>query len=126
MSVTIFHNPRCQKSRAALAILREQGIEPEVIEYLKTPPTAAELENVLQCLNLGPRDVLRTGEEPYTRLGLGNPKLSHQALVNAMVANPALIERPIVIADGMAVVGRPPEAVLSLLTGRKAGNRTGA
>lgn len=110
-----------------MAILREQGIEPDVIEYLKSPPTADELKNELQCLNLEPRDVIRTGEEPYKRLGLDNPKLTRQALVKAMAANPILIERPIVIADGMAVVGRLAGSGHESSTARKpkAGNRTG-
>ncbi len=87
MSVTTYHNPRRTKSRAALAVLREQGVEPDVIEH------------VLECLSLEPREILRTGEEPYQRLHLDNPEMSRKALITAMVHNPILIERPIVVAD---------------------------
>lgn len=115
MSVTIYHNPRCSKSRQTLALLEERGITPNVVEYLKTPPTAAELADILKKLGLNPRQLMRQKEEPYSQLDLANPAKSDAALIKAMVENPILIERPIVVANGKAAVGRPPEAVLDIL-----------
>lgn len=115
MSVRILHNPRCSKSRATLALLEERGIDAEVIRYLDEPPSAAELGRILSLLGHGPRKLLRTGESEYRELGLADPELSDEALVAAMVAHPRLIERPIVLANGKAAVGRPPEAVLAIL-----------
>jgi len=115
MSVTIYHNPRCTKSRQTLALLKDQGIEPEIIEYLKAPPSAAELKDILKKLGKSPRDLMRKKEAPYKDQALDNPDLSDDALVEAMVANPVLIERPIVLANGKAAVGRPPESVLDIL-----------
>ena len=115
MQVTIWHNPRCSKSRAALALLRERGIEPEVVEYLKTPPDAAELKRVLALLGMPPRALLRTGEAAYKAGGLADPSRDDDALVAAMAATPVLIERPVVLANGRAVLGRPPERVLDVL-----------
>lgn len=114
-SVRIFHNPRCSKSRAALALLRERGIEPQVVEYLKTPPNEATLKAVLDQLGIRPRDLLRTGEAEYRELGLDDPAVSDEQLLRAMVAHPKLIERPIVLHAGKACVGRPPERVLEIL-----------
>ncbi|HLF58266.1 MAG TPA: arsenate reductase (glutaredoxin) [Alphaproteobacteria bacterium] len=114
-NVTIYHNPRCNKSRQALELLQDRGNTPTVIEYLKTPPTAAELRRILKLLKMKPRDLMRRHEEPYAKLKLDNPKLSDAALIKAMVENPILIERPIVVAGGKAAVGRPPEAVLKIL-----------
>ena len=111
----IFHNPRCSKSRQTLELLTERGIEPEIIRYLETPPTEQELKDILNALNLAPRDLMRTKEKEYKEQGLNNPGLSDQQLIAAMIATPKLIERPIVIANGKAALGRPPENVLSIL-----------
>ncbi|WP_456373088.1 arsenate reductase (glutaredoxin) [Thiolapillus sp.] len=115
MSLRIYHNPRCSKSRQTLQLLRDQGIEPEIIEYLKTPPSREELEQVLEMLGLEPRQLMRTREKEYKEQGLDNPDLSRDQLIDAMLATPRLIERPIVIRDGKAAIGRPPEQVLELL-----------
>jgi arsenate reductase len=113
--VRIYHNSRCSKSRATLALLQERGADVEVINYLDTPPTAAELSTLLKQLGMTPRQLLRQGEDDYQALGLDNPSLDDQALIAAMVAHPKLIERPIVVANGKAALGRPPEAVLAIL-----------
>lgn len=115
MSVTIWHNPRCSKSRQTLALLEERGISPTIVLYLETPPSAAELGAVLKLLGFGPRDLMRTGEDPYRDLGLTNPDLSRDELIEAMAANPSLIERPVVINGDKAALGRPPENVLEIL-----------
>lgn len=115
MSVKIYHNPRCGKSRDTLKLLESKGIAPDVVEYLKTPPTAAELRDILGKLGIKPRDLMRTKEPEYKDNGLGDPSLSDEALIEAMVRIPKLIERPIVLKDGKAAVGRPPEAVLAIL-----------
>ena len=114
-TLTIYHNPRCSKSRTTLALLEEQGQQPEVIQYLKTPPTAAELENILTMLGLEPRELMRKKEKEYKEAGLDDDSLSRKQLIDAMVKYPKLIERPIVIKDGKAVLGRPPEKVLDIL-----------
>ncbi len=111
MSVTIYHNPRCSKSRRALELLRERGIEPEVVAYLETPPDEAELRRILALLGVGPRALLRRVEAKEAGLG----DLDDDALIRAMVAHPAVIERPVVVSGGKAVVGRPPEKVLEIL-----------
>jgi arsenate reductase (glutaredoxin) len=111
----LYHNPRCSKSRQTLELLRAQGLEPEVIEYLKTPPTAAELERILKLLGREPRELLRTGEAEYQLLGLDDPALSRAALIQAMVEHPKLIERPILLTHHKAALGRPPENVLEIL-----------
>jgi len=113
--IQIFHNPRCSKSRQALELLSEQGIEPEIIRYLETPPTEQELSDILVALNYQPRELMRTGENEFKELGLDNPDLSREQLIAAMVANPKLIERPIVLANGKAAAGRPPENILTIL-----------
>ena len=115
MTVKIYHNPRCGKSRQTLQLLKEQGIEPEVIEYLKTPPSVQELDDILQKLGMEPRELMRKNEAEYKANDLDDAALDRQALITAMVNNPILIERPIVIANGKAAVGRPPEAVLAIL-----------
>lgn len=115
MSVRIYHNPRCSKSRATLALLEENGHAPEVVEYLKTPPTEDELRQVLAALGLGPRDVISTGEAAYKDNNLADESLSDDQLIAAMVADPILIERPIVVSGGKAKIGRPPEGVLDIL-----------
>ena len=115
MAVTIYHNPRCSKSRQALQLLRERGIEPEIVEYLKTPPTAAELDAVLSKLGLEPRAVMRAKEAAYREAGVDDEGLSRRALIELMTANPIVIERPIVVSGARAALGRPPENVLSIL-----------
>ena len=115
MAIKILHNPRCSKSRQTLELIRSKGIEPEVVEYLKTPPSAAELKDILAKLGLEPRDLMRRKEAPYAEKNLADAGLSTDALVAAMVADPILIERPIVLSDGKAALGRPPEKVLDIL-----------
>ncbi len=115
MSVVIYHNPRCSKSRQTLALLQERGVEPEVVEYLKTPPSAAELANILALLEISPRQLMRTKEALYKELQLADESLSEAQLLQAMVEHPKLIERPIVLANGRAAIGRPPENVLAIL-----------
>ena len=113
--ITFYHNPRCSKSRQTLELLRERGVEPIVVEYLKTPPDRAELEAILDLLGLEPRDLIRSGEAEYRQAGLGDPSLSRDALIDAMLKYPKLIQRPIVVANGRAAIGRPPERVLEIL-----------
>ena len=115
MAIVIYHNPRCSKSRQTLQLLREKGIEPEIIEYLKQPPTLAELERILDLLDMAPRELMRRKEQAYRELGLNDEGLTRKALLQAMVDNPALIERPIVINGNKAALGRPPENVLEIL-----------
>lgn len=113
--LTIYHNPRCSKSRQALELLEARGLRPAVVRYLDTPPDAATLRALLAALGLPARALLRTGEEEYQALGLADPALDDAALVAAMVAHPRLIERPVVTDGRRAVIGRPPEKVLELL-----------
>ncbi|WP_075995577.1 arsenate reductase (glutaredoxin) [Salaquimonas pukyongi] len=110
----IWHNPRCSKSRQTLALLREKGIEPEIVEYLKTPPTQGEIERTIGLLGIEPRDLMRKGESVYKELGLSGVENS-KALIAAMAENPVLIERPVVLHKGKAALGRPPEDVLKIL-----------
>ena len=110
-----FHNPRCSKSRGALELLRERGIEPQVVAYLEQPPSAGQLRELLRKLGIDARGLLRTGEPEYAELGLANATLDDEALIAAMVAHPVLIERPIFVHGERAVIGRPPERVLELL-----------
>ena len=112
MSVTIYHNPRCSKSRQTLQLLQDKGVEPEIIEYLKTPPTAPELDDILQKLAIEPRDLMRRKEGAYKENGLDDDGLSREQLIAGMAQYPILIERPIVLANGKAALGRPPEEVL--------------
>lgn len=113
--VTLYHNPRCSKSREALGLLREQGQEPEVILYLETPPNAKTLKAILGKLGISARELLRKGEDAYKDLNLADEKLSEAALIKAMVEHPKLIERPIAINGDKAVIGRPPENVKNIL-----------
>jgi arsenate reductase (glutaredoxin) len=113
MPVTIYHNPRCNTSRRTLALLRDRGIEPEIVEYLKTPPSATELKTILRQLKMPAKRLLRRKEAAAA--GIDPQALSEDALIAAMVRNPIVIERPIVIAGGKAALGRPPEAVLGVL-----------
>lgn len=115
MQVTIYHNPRCSKSRATLALLEERGIEPRVVRYLDTPPSTAEIRSLLDALGIEARALLRKGEAEYLELGLGRDELDDETLIEAMHAHPRLIERPVVLADGRARIGRPPESVLEIL-----------
>lgn len=113
--VTIYHNPRCSKSRETLQLLREQGIEPVVVEYLETPPAPEQLSKILQLLGKHPRELMRQKEPEYQDSKLDDPSLSREQLIAAMHAHPILIERPIVLANGKAAIGRPPEKVLEIL-----------
>ena len=115
MNVTILHNPRCSKSRQTLQLLQDRGVEPVVVEYLKVPPDAAQLSRILERLGLEPRQLMRRKETVYGELGLDDPALDRAALIAAMVANPILIERPIVLLGDKAALGRPPEAVLDII-----------
>ncbi len=115
MPVTIYHNPKCSKSRQTLELIREKGIEPTVIEYLKSPPTQKELKDILKLLGMEAKELLRKKESVYKELKLDQSSLSKNDLISVMIENPILIERPIVLADGKAVLGRPPENVISLL-----------
>ncbi len=114
-TVTLYHNPRCSKSRAALELLDSRGIKPGIVEYLKTPPTQETLGALLDMLGLEPRELIRRKEKEYAMAGLDDPALTRAQLIAAMIKYPQLIERPIVVRDGKAVIGRPPEKVLELL-----------
>lgn len=115
MSVTIYHNPDCSKSRQTLELLEEHGVEPVIIEYLKTPPTAEKLKTILAGLGVSPRELMRRKESVYAELELDDEDLSDDELINFMIEHPILIERPIVLANGKAALGRPPEQVLEIL-----------
>lgn len=115
MPIRLFHNPRCSKSRQALALLRERGAEPDIVEYLKEPPTAEELDRLIVLLDMQPRQLMRRGEAVYKELGLDDPALSRAQLIEAMVREPILIERPIATDGQRAALGRPPEKVLELV-----------
>ncbi|MUV14734.1 arsenate reductase (glutaredoxin) [Noviluteimonas gilva] len=110
-----FHNPRCSKSRGALALLAEHGVQPQVVAYLDTPPSKAQIREIVRKLGLPARALLRTGEDAYKDLGLADPALTDAALIDAMHAHPILIERPIFVRGDRAVIGRPIENVLQLL-----------
>lgn len=115
MSIKIYHNPRCTKSRQALELLRKKGLEPEVIEYLKTPPSLHELDEILKSLQLEPQEIVRKKEEVYQKLGLAKKNLSRKEWLEVLVKNPILIERPIVVNGKNAALGRPPERVLEVV-----------
>lgn len=115
MNVTIWHNPRCSKSRGALEILRARGIEPAVVDYLATPPTRAQLQALVAALGLPLRELLRSKESVYAELGLDDPQLNDAQLFEALLANPVLLERPIVVTPRGARICRPPETVRELL-----------
>ena len=114
-TTTIYHNPRCSKSRQTLTLLEEAGIEPEIVLYLETPPDRATLVTLIERLGISPRELLRKGEQEYKDMGLGDKSLSDDALIDAMLKAPKLIERPIVVKDDKAVLGRPPENVNALI-----------
>jgi len=113
--LTLYHTPRCSKSRGALELLEARGLTPEVVRYLETPPDAATLKALLGKLGIGARQLLRSGEDEYKTLGLADPALSDDQLIDAMARHPKLIERPILVAGDNAVIGRPPEKVLEIL-----------
>ena len=115
MAVKIYHNPGCSKSRQTLQLLHDHGIEPEIINYLTAPPSTAELDRILKQLDRDPRTIMRRKEGVYRDLNLDDPTLGRAALIRALVENPILIERPIVVTDCKAALGRPPEDVLAIL-----------
>ncbi len=115
MAVTIYHNPRCSKSRQTMALLVERGIEPTVVEYLNTPPSVEEFEIILNGLGMEPRDLMRRKEAPYAGNGLDDDSLSRGELIAALRRDPVLMERPVVVAGGKVAIGRPPENVLEIL-----------
>ena len=115
MKVQILHNPRCSKSRAMLQLLQENGVEAEIIQYLDSPPDAGQLASILRKLGLQPRELMRKGQSEYKEMGLDNKQLSDEQLIAAMITAPILIERPIVLANDKAAIGRPPESVLEIL-----------
>ena len=116
MSTKIYHNPRCSKSRQTLQLLKDNGVEPDIIEYLKTPPTAAELKKILKALEMSPRDLMRKKEAEYKENNLADDSLTDDQLIAAMVEHPKLIERPIVVKDNKKfALGRPPENILDII-----------
>lgn len=115
MPVTIYHNPRCTKSRQTLALLEKRGNQPKIIEYLVTPPTEAELKRIIKLLGISPRELLRTKEAEYKQAKLDRPDVPDADVIRAMVKHPRLIERPIVISGDKAALGRPPENILKIL-----------
>ncbi|HHK74394.1 MAG TPA: arsenate reductase (glutaredoxin) [Rhizobiales bacterium] len=115
MDTTIFHNPRCSKSRQTLELLNENGVSPKIVKYLETPPSAGELKEILAMLGISPRELMRKGEAEYKEQGLADENLSDEELIMAMVKTPRLIERPIVIKGNKAALGRPPVSVLDIL-----------
>jgi len=114
-TISIYHNPRCSKSRATMALLSERNIQPDVVDYLTHPPSRQTLEDILDMLGLEPRQLMRTHETEYKNNHLADESLSRQQLIEAMVKFPVLIERPIVIHNGRAAIGRPPENILEIL-----------
>jgi arsenate reductase len=115
MTVTLYHNPRCAKSRQTLALLTQRGIKPKIVEYLVTPPTETQLKHLLKLLGMTPRELLRTKEDEYKKAKLDRPDVSDADIIRAMVKYPRLIERPIVVSGNKAALGRPPENVLKIL-----------
>ena len=113
--LVFYHNPRCSKSRTALQLLESRGLQPQVVLYLDTPPSAGELSALLGKLGITARQLLRSGEEAYKSLNLADAGLSEAALIQAMLSHPKLIERPILVVGERAVIGRPPEKVLEIL-----------
>ena len=115
MSVTIYHNPRCSKSRQTLSILQDKGVQIDIIEYLQTPPDVKTLQSLIKKLGISAKDLLRKGEQEFKLAGLDKDNLSDEEIIQAMVKYPKLIERPIVVHKDKAVLGRPPENVLSII-----------
>ncbi|NMG39406.1 arsenate reductase (glutaredoxin) [Chelativorans sp. ZYF759] len=124
MTVTIYHNPACGTSRNTLAMIRQAGEEPEVIEYLKQPPTRDKLVELITAMGISPRDLLRRKGTPYDELGLDNPKWSDDKLIDFMIAHPILINRPIVVTEKGVRLCRPSEAVLEILSNPDIGTFT--
>lgn len=114
-AMTLYHNPRCSKSRSALQLLEERGLTPAIVRYLETPLSAAQLQDLLAKLGIPARQLLRSGEDEYKSLGLSEPNLTDAQLIEAMAAQPKLIERPILVVGEKAVIGRPPENILEIL-----------
>ena len=115
-AVKIFHNPRCSKCRLTLDLLEQEGQQAQIVEYLATPPTAETLASILDLLGLEPRELMRRKEKEYKESGADDPALTRRQLVELMVRHPKLIERPIVIKNGKAALGRPPEQILEQIT----------
>lgn len=116
MHVKIYHNPRCSKSREALALLEKNGVKPQVVEYLENPPSRKEIKDLLEMLGVPVRQLLRSKEPEFAAMGLENAKLTENALVKVLAENPRLMERPVVVVDGAkAVIARPPEKLLDIL-----------
>lgn len=115
MSVTIYHNPHCSTSRRTLELLHDKGIEPRIVEYLKTPPDAATIRLLLKKLHAQPRDIMRVKDSVFVELGLDDAGKSADELIAAIVKNPSLLQRPIVVKGDRAAIGRPPEHVLDIL-----------
>ena len=113
--IKIYHNPRCSKSRAAMDLLTEKGIEADIIKYLETPPDHETLEKILELLNMQPRELMRKGEEEYSDNNLSDESLTRVQLINALIEFPKLLERPIVVANGKAAIGRPIENIIDIL-----------
>ena len=113
--VTIYHNPRCSKSRQTLQLLEEKGVDPNIVLYLEAPPDQGTLSKLINQLGITARELIRSGEDEYKAMKLSDKSLSDEALVNAMVRSPKLIQRPIVVANGKAVLGRPPENILDII-----------
>jgi arsenate reductase len=114
-SFKIYHNPRCSKSRQTLDIIQQQGYQPEIIKYLESPPSVSELKKILSLLKIQPRELMRENEKDYKENNMRNPSLSTSQLIDLMHKFPKVIERPIVLNKSKAVIGRPPESVLSIL-----------
>ena len=115
MEITIYHNPRCSKSRQTLSLLHDNGIQPIVVEYLKQPPSHQQLDSILRGLELQPRELMRKNEAEYKEHNLADDSLSRDHLIEIMIKYPRLIERPIVVAGDQIIIGRPPEAVLTII-----------
>ena len=113
--VTIYFNPQCSKCRLTLDLLERKGQQPEIVEYLESPPDSATLESILDMLGLEPRELMRTFEKEYTEAGLDNPDLSRAELIDALIKYPRLLQRPIVVKNGKAAIGRPPDKVIDIL-----------
>lgn len=115
VGLTVWHNPRCSKSRAVLALLEKKHLHPQIVLYLETPPSAHEIRNAVKTLGISPRDLIRKKEPVYTRLQLRAPHLKDNDLIAAMAKHPILIERPVIFFKNRAVIGRPPEAIFQIL-----------
>ena len=113
--VTIYHNPRCSKSRQTMELLQSKSIEPEIVEYLKTPPDFKTIDDLLNMLSIEPRQLMRKGETEYKENNLDDDSLTRKQLIEAMVKYPKLMERPVVVKNGKAAIGRPPTTVLEII-----------